>query len=300
MKHARKYVAAVLSIIIAVAAFPTTTHAAGIEGTDKSSNVTVDGINYSISQTDQTIKVTAREKGKIVDSCTAYLDQGYMLYKNKRTSKTSSTISSVSWLDDVMKESNPSKGSRMAAPAYTSWTKDGKYVYNPTQTSLFPKAYKSHTAYYWFRTVGTQDKPIKINVVKGMAVSQAVALVVAAIAAVATCGMAAAEVFAISFVFGESAGVIVDGVVNQTISPTVQVHITNYESKFTDASGASSGSTFKGSKIKVIGPASDYHSDVFYKQYCPQVSQKFGQTAFLNTFKGKFIKYPGVKYYVEL
>jgi hypothetical protein len=300
MKHARKYLACILSIIIAVAAFPTTAHAASVSGTDIS-NVTIGGVNYSLTQTSQSIQVTAREKGKIVDSCTAYLDRGYLIYKNNRTMKSGGSISTVSWLNDVVKEASPSTGIRMAAPTYTSWTRDGKYIFNPTQTSIYPKTFKNHTAYYWFRNVGTLGIDArKLNIKEGTAVTEVVALLAAIIGAVATTGWSLVAGLAVTGVISAGGGVIANGVVSRTISPIVGVTGTNYESKFLDAEGKGTGAVFKGSKVIVKTVGSKYYNEVFYEGYCPQISSKFGLMAFVNTFKGSYIKYPGVRSYVEL
>jgi hypothetical protein len=300
MKHSKKYVAGVLSIMIAVAAFPITTHAGGKEGLNTTNSVTIDGTNYTISQTDQTIQVTAKEKGKTVDNCTAYLDQGYMVYKSERTSKPSSKISYVSWLDDAIKESSPSLSLMMATTASSSWIKDGKYVYYPTQTSIVPKVYKDHTAYYWYKNTGTGDEIRTLYLLKGMAVTQVVALIAALVSTVATCGMTAAEIFIVALVMGGGSSIFAGSVVSRTISPTVKVLATNYEAKFTDASGAGNGVILQGSKVTVSDPKSNYYNKVFYEKYCPQVSQNFSQLAYLHTFKGTSIRYPGLKYYVEL
>ena len=300
MKHARKYLACILSIMIAVAAFPTTTHAATTNGTDES-KVTIGGVDYSLTKTGQSIQVIAREKGKIIDSCTAYLDYGYLIYKNNRTMKSESSISTVSWLDDVVKEASPSKSIRMATATYSAWTRDGKYVFNPTQTSIYPKTFKNHTAYYWFRNVGSLGIDArKLNIKEGTAVTEVVALLAALIGAVATTGWALVAAVAVTGVISAGGGAIANGVVSRTISPTVGVTGTNYESKFLDGEGKGTGAVFKGSKVVVKTLGSKYYNEVFYEGYCPQVSSKFGLTAFLNTFKGNYIKYPGLRSYVEL
>ena len=300
MKHAKKYLAGVLSVIIAVAAFPVTTHAAGTGGTDKSNSVTVDGVNYSISQTNQTVQVTARQKGKIIDSCTAYLDQGYMVCKSKETTKAGVTISSVSWLDELIKEAAPSQVSRMAAPAYSTWTKDGKYIYNPSLISMNPITYKEHTAYYWFKNVGTDDDVRTLYISKGTKITLVVALITSLISTVATNGLTAPETFAVATALGIGSGELAKGIVARTISPTVKVWATNYESKFTDSSGAGVGTILHGSKIIVSDPESKYYKKVFYEKYCPQLSRNFDWPAYMYTFKGSYYRYPGLKSYVEL
>jgi hypothetical protein len=295
MKHARKYVAAVLSIIIAVAAFPTTTHAA-----NKPTEVLIDGTNYSISKSNQTIQVTASVKGKVVDNCTAYLNQGYMIYKNKRQSSSTARLSTVSWVSDIIDCETSHKKNPQLASSLASFKKDGKYVYNPTLTKLFPKTYKSHTAYYWFQTVGTDDDARKLNIKKGTAVTEVITLLAVIIGAIATCGWGPVAAVAATSVISAGGATIANGLVSLTISPYVGVDVINYESTFLDSAGNGSGSIFKGSKITVKTKGSRYYNEVFYEDYCPQLSQKFGLTAFLNTFKGNYIKYPGLSSYTEL
>jgi hypothetical protein len=295
MKHFRSYLAVALAIVIIVAAFPLSTHAA-VHPTE----VSINGTNYSISRDNQIIQVTASVKGKVVDNCTAYLNQGYMIYRDKRQSSSTARLSTVSWVSDIINSESPQKTSPRLASSVASFTKDGKYVYNPTQTKLFPKTYKSHTAYYWFQIVGTDDDARQLNIKKGTAVTEVIALLAAIIGAIATCGWGPVAAVAATSVISAGGATIANGLVSLTISPYVGVDVVNYESTFLDSAGNGSGSIFKGSKITVKTKGSRYYNQVFYEDYCPQVSQNFGLTAFLNTFKGSYIKYPGVSSYTEL
>lgn len=301
MKQARRYLIVMLSIVIAVAAYPITSSAASAGARGTMTTVSIDGREYAIKQTEDVIQVTAYERGKIADSCTAYPKEGYMIYKNKKQYRNSPEGASVTWMCDVVKSNPPTpRAPQLATAASPAWVRDAKYVYNPTLISVMPRKYKEHTAYYWFRNMGTDIEARTINIKKGTAVTEVVTIMIGIIATVATCGAATVAAIATTAIITSGGGLVTKSIVTNTISPSVGVLATNYESKFLNSSNKGIGAIFKGSKITVIQKNSKYYEQVFYEDYCPQRSAKFAFTAFLNTFSGQYLNYPGVKSYVEL
>lgn len=290
-----------LTFILAISALPISAYAEQSVGNSTQNSITIDGIKYSISKKEDSIQVSTYKNDKLQDRCISYPSQGYMIYKVYDSPDKGSAASTVTWLEDVIADevsSNPLLN--ITTNAYSTWTKDGKYVYNPTLISVMPNKYKNHTAYYWFRNIGTENTTRKLNIEKGTAVTQVVTLLVGILGTVATCGMSTVAALCVSGIITTAGGAVTEGIVSRTISPTVNVEAINYQAKFLDSSEEGTGTIFRGSKIIVKETKSNHFNEVYYEDYSPQRSQKFALTAYLNTFKGNYIKYPGLDYYVEL
>lgn len=295
MKKAKRLFLIATSVILIVSAMPIATFASTSKPPTEEQRMNVDGIDYKMVVSGDRITVQQLDGDSVVNTATAYTNEGYVLYRDN-TSKRVQT--SVFYIPEDLATSNQT----LAAPSalvIPAWTKDGKYVYYPTKVSVLPTVYKEHTAYYQFRNMGTENTVRQIGLEKGIALTAVITIIAAMISPLLTVGFTYAQQVAIGLATSGGAA-FVGGLLTMALTPTVSVVVTNYDAMFVDAYGNGTGQIFHGAKITVNETYYHGYGDVFYEAYAPQLSQNFGLTAFLNTFRGNYISYPGVKLYTEL
>lgn len=300
MRRLKRHLIGVLVMALVVSALPLSSYAAqGNQPTGKQF-FTVKGTKYSIEKNQNMIRVEELKGGKAVNSCTAYMDDGYMLYEKNKTIKGAKSVTDVIWIDSMIKEINPTNSSVQRAPLVPVWTVDCKYVYKPTLVSLAPTKYMEHSAYLKFRNLGTKSVTRQINFAKGTAIpvmATTIGIIIGLVSYFAAPALAVAVT--IDLIAGVGLDVSANRITN-AFAPTLAVDATKYDTKFVDAFGNGTGQIFVGERLTVTDVESKRFNKSYYEGYVPQRSQNFGYAAFLNTFKGSFIKYPGLKSYIEL
>jgi len=299
MKGLRKHLIGVLVAALLVSAVPASSYATQTTQPTGKQFFTIKGTRYSIEKSQGMVRVEELKKGKAVSSCTAYVDDGYMLSEVKNNSGDGKAVTDVIWLDSIIKEVRPTSGTIRKSLIIKPWTLDGKYTYKPVQVSLNPTKYKQHTAYYMYQPITTKFVTRQINFAKGTSIPAIVVVIEVLIGLV--CNIFAPPIgVAITIDLVSAIGLGVSGYcITQAYSPTLRVDATTYKAKFVDALGNSNGQTFSGERLTVTDQEDKRFNKSYYEGYAPQISQKFAYTAFLNTFKGGFIKYPGLKLYTE-
>jgi hypothetical protein len=299
MKHFRKHLICTLVVALLVSVVPINSYAAqGSQPTGKQF-FSIDGTKYSIEKNQGVIRVQELKKGKMTSSCTAFIDDGYMLYEKNAAMQGRKAVKDVIWLDSMIAEVNPSNNHVSRASIVPTWTTDSKYVYKPALVSIFPTKYKGHTAFFKYQNCGTNNKTRQINFTKGTAipvVATTIGVIIAAVSYFASPALAAA--ITIDMISGVGLDVSAN-CLTKAFAPTLSVDVTSYKTKFVDTYGNGTGQIFIGERLKVADVESKRYNKSYYEGYAPQLSQNFGYTAFLNSFKGTFIKYPGVKAYTE-
>ena len=219
--------------------------------------------------------------------------------KNTKASASNRAVTEVIWLDTMMKEIQPQNTNLKQASIVPIWTVGGKYVYQRTQISWKPLKYKEHTAYYMYQNWGTKSVTRQINFAKGTSIpvmTTTIGVVIGLVSYFAAPALAAA--LTIDIISGVGLEVSANRLTN-AFSPTLGVNATRYDSKFVDSLGNGNNQTFAGEKITVTDVESKRFNKSYYEGCTPQISRDFSYTAFLNTFKGGYIKYPGLKSYTE-
>lgn len=302
MKNFRKHLICTLVVALLVSAVPVSSYAAQTSQPIGKQVFTIDGTRYSFEKNKDMIRVEELKSGKALSSCTAYYDDGYILSETRSANGNGKAVTDVIWLDSIIKDVKPNSsdiGTIKKSSIIKPWTLDGKYVYNPVQVSTNPIKYKEHYAFFMYRPIKTKGVTRQINFAKGTSIP-AIAVAIEVLVGLVCCIFAPPIAVAITIDLVSALGLGVSGYcITQAFAPTLSVDATTYDAKFVDALGRSSGQTLSGERLTVTDQESKRFNKSYYEGYAPQISHKFGYTAFLHTFTGKFIKYPGLKSYTE-